>query len=90
MPSVKGPRHTDIITENSIQTVKYSNIPLHIGSRSKKDSTCCSVTLDGEGIPNVTDTTHLDIDRNMGSKGDVKKKVHLGRRTMYTLMGAGA
>ena len=26
----------------------------------------------------------------MGSKGDVKKKVHLGRRTMYSLMGAGA
>ena len=26
----------------------------------------------------------------MGSKGDVKKKVHLGRRAMYSLMGAGA
>ena len=32
----------------------------------------------------------LDLDRNLGSKVGVKKKVQLGRRAMYSLMGAGA
>ena len=73
-----------------IQTTKSSNLPLHLCIESKKSSNDSIVTLDGEEIPNVTETIHLGIDRNLGSQTDIKKKVQLGRRAMYSLMGAGA
>ena len=73
-----------------IQTTKSSNLPLHLCIESKKSSNDSIVTLDGEEIPNVAETIHLGIDRNLGSQTDIKKKVQLGRRAMYSLMGAGA
>ena len=70
-----------------IQTTKSSNLPLSMESKNSTD-TC--VTLDGEQIPSVFETVHLGIDRNTRSLVDIKKKLHLGRRTLYSLMGAGA
>ena len=71
-----------------IQTTKSSNLPPHL--ESKKNFTDICVTLDGEQIPSVLETVHLGIDRNTRSLVDIKKKLQLGRRTLYSLMGAGA
>ena len=76
--------------EIRIQTTKSSNLPLHLSTESKKNSTDTCVTLDGEQIPRVLETVHLGIDRNTISFVDIKKKLQLGRRTLYSLMGAGA
>ena len=57
---------------------------------SKKNPTDTCVTLDGEQIPSVSETVHLGVDRNTRSLVDIKKKLQLGRRTLYSLMGAGA
>ena len=73
-----------------IQTTKSSNLPLHLSTQSKKNSTDICVTLDVEQIPSVFETVHLGIDRNTRSLVDIKKKLQLGRRTLYLLMGAGA
>ena len=72
-----------------IQTTKSSNFPLHLSTESKKNSTDTCVTLDGEQIPSVFETVHLGIDRNTRSLVHIKK-LQLGRRTLYSLMGAGA
>ena len=73
-----------------IQTTKSSSLPLHLSMESKKNSSDTCVTLDGEQIPSVFETVHLGIDRNTRSLVDIKKKLQLGRRTLYSLMGAGA
>ena len=61
-----------------------------LSMESKKNSTDTCVTLDGEQIPSVFETVHLGIDRNTRSLVDIKKKLQLGRGTLYSLMGAGA
>ena len=50
------------------------------------------VTLDDIPIPQESDTVarHLRVDRNLKGNGNTEKKVKIGRRTMYALMGAGA
>ena len=65
-----------------IQTTKSSNLPLHLSTESKKNSTDTCVTLDGEQISSVFETVHLGIDRNTRSL--------VISRTLYSLMGAGA
>jgi len=45
--------------------------------------------LEGTRIPFDTSTTHLGIHRNTKCKVNTKEKVELGRRTAYSLMGAG-
>ena len=73
-----------------IQTTKSSSLPLHLSTESKKNSTDTCVTLDGEQIPSVLETVHLGIDRNTRSLVDIKKKLQLGRRSLYSLVGTGA
>ena len=72
-----------------IQTTRSSNLH-HLSTESRKNSTDNCVTLDGEQIPSVFETVHLDIDRNTRSLADIKKKLQLSRRTLYSLIGAGA
>lgn len=48
------------------------------------------LTLDSIPIPQEAETVHLGINRSLKATGDVEKKAQLGRRTMYSLMGAGA
>ena len=64
---------------------KSSNLPFHLSMESKKNSTDTCVFLDGEQIPSVFQTVHLGIDRNTRSLVDIKKKLQLGRRTLYSL-----
>ena len=48
------------------------------------------VTLDDIPIRQESDTVHLGVDKNLKGNGNAEKKAHIGRRTMYALMGAGA
>ncbi|MCW4345464.1 MAG: reverse transcriptase domain-containing protein, partial [Candidatus Thiodiazotropha endolucinida] len=48
------------------------------------------LTLDNIPIPQEAETVHLGVDRNLKADGNVEKKAQLGRRTMYSMMGAGA
>ena len=48
------------------------------------------LALDSIPVPQETETVHLGIDRNLTATGTIEKKAQLGRRTMYSLIGAGA
>ncbi|KAH3752875.1 hypothetical protein DPMN_187501 [Dreissena polymorpha] len=45
--------------------------------------------LEGTRIPLDTSTTHLGVYRDTKGKVNTKDKIELGRRTSYSLMGAG-
>ncbi|KAH3808629.1 hypothetical protein DPMN_136986 [Dreissena polymorpha] len=45
--------------------------------------------LEGSRIPLDTSTAHLGVYRNTKCKVNTKDKIELGRRTAYSLMGAG-
>ena len=47
------------------------------------------VTIYGKEIPIEEKTTHLGIQRNTKCQPNIDEKVNLGRRTAYSLMGAG-
>ena len=40
-------------------------------------------------IENSNSATHLGIVRNINGKPDIDEKINLGRKTAYSLMGAG-
>ena len=42
-----------------------------------------------EPISKVQSTVHLGVHRKFTGKSDIQKKLQLGRRTMYSIMGAG-
>ena len=42
-----------------------------------------------ESIKKASSTVHLGVERSKTGRPDVGKKIQLGRRTMYGLMGAG-
>ena len=42
-----------------------------------------------EAISKVQSTVHLGIHRQTNGRPDITHKVQLGRRTMYSMMGAG-
>jgi len=45
--------------------------------------------LEGQNIPITNQTTHLGVYRNSTGKLNVDEKINLGRRTAYSLLGAG-
>lgn len=55
----------------------------------KMDREDISLTLGEEHIPLTDQTTHLGISRNTKSKLCVEEKINLGKRTAYSLLGAG-
>ena len=50
---------------------------------------CASFTLNGEEMAQVDNAKHLGIHREVNNKVNVDGKISLGRRTAYSLMGAG-
>ena len=45
--------------------------------------------MNGEEMPQVDHAKHLGIHREVNNKVNVDEKISLGRRTAYSLMGAG-
>ena len=45
--------------------------------------------INGKTVPRENKTTHLGIERNTKCQPNTDEKVNLGRRTAYSLMGAG-
>ena len=48
-----------------------------------------SITLYGEEVPVKVQTVHLGICRNTNDNPDIDEKINIGRKTAYSLMGAG-
>ena len=48
-----------------------------------------SITLYGEEVPVKDQTVHLGICRNTNDNPDIDEKINIGRKTAYSLMGAG-
>ena len=48
-----------------------------------------SITLYGEKVPVMNQTVHLGIYRNSKCNFNIDEKINIGRRTAYSLMGAG-
>ena len=60
------------------------------GIELEKDSQSeVEIRYGNEPIKKVKSAVHLGVERSKTGRPDVKKKVQLGRRTMYSLMGAG-
>lgn len=58
-------------------------------NRGKRGAGCDSIRYGDESILKVQSAVHLGIDRSKSPRPDIQKKVQLGRRTLYSLMGAG-
>ena len=48
-----------------------------------------NIVFGDESIPKVQSTDHLGIHRQTNGRPDITFKVQLGRRTMYSMIGAG-
>ncbi len=72
-----------------INPQKSAVVPLASGRNSdRKDR--LELTLGGGPIQYSKEEVHLGVERNKAGKINIGKRVELGRRTMYALMGAGA
>ena len=56
-------------------------------NKDDRDSQC-DIKFGDESISKVLSTVHLGIHRHSSGRPDIMQKVQLGRRTMYSLMGA--
>ena len=53
------------------------------------DSECTDIYMAGDTISNDSKTTHLGIHREVKDKPNIEEKINIGRRTAYSIMGAG-
>ena len=58
-------------------------------SRAKKRETEPDIFMAGERVDTPDTTVHLGIVRNTNGRADIDGKISLGRKTAYSLMGAG-
>ena len=80
-------------------TGSYANIARFVIHRNKcyilifweqyAQPQCVSFPLNGEEMSQVDHAKHLGIHREVNNKVNADKKISLGRRTAYSLMGAG-
>ena len=68
-----------------IHPKKSEEVPLN---KDDKDLQC-DIKFGDESISKVQSTVHLGIHRHSSGRPDIMQNVQLGRRTMYSLMGAG-
>ena len=66
-----------------INAQKSASLIYNVKDRNK------TYTLDGESIPVADSTIHLGIYRDKKGKPNIDDKINLGRRTAYSLLGAG-
>ena len=62
---------------------------LRFTSRAKKRETEPDIFMAGERVDTPDTTVHLGIVRNTDGRADIDGKISLGRKTAYSLMGAG-
>ena len=62
---------------------------LRFASRAKKRKTEPDIFMAGECVDTPDTTVHLGIVRNTNGRADIDGKISLGRKTAYSLMGAG-
>ena len=55
----------------------------------RKDDSELNIFLNGERVDITDQAVHLGIQRNTSGKPDIDGKITLGRKTAYSLMGAG-
>ena len=58
-------------------------------TKRKKNDTELGIVMAGEKVDTPSSTVHLGIVRNTSGQVDVEGKISLGRKTAYSLMGAG-
>ena len=58
-------------------------------TKRKKNDTELGIVMAGEKVDTPSSTLHLGIVRNTSGQVDVEGKISLGRKTAYSLMGAG-
>ena len=56
---------------------------------SGRNTECKNFTLADQTVTSENSTVHLEIKRDVSRKVNVEEKVSFGRRTAYSLMGAG-
>ena len=56
---------------------------------NKRNSDKMKLMLNNDPIPVSDSTTHLGLKRELGECTDIDRKIELGRRTAYSLLGAG-
>ena len=80
--------------EDNTQKERYcvnpskSNTLLNPYERSN-DVECTDIFMADDTITNNMDTTHLGIFRNVNDKPNIEEKISNGRKTAYSVMGAG-
>ena len=62
---------------------------LRFNPRTKKRETEPDIFMAGEHVDTPETTVHLVIVRNTNGRADIDGKITLGRKTAYSLMGAG-
>ena len=68
-----------------IHPKKSEEVPLNKDDKESQSN----IVFGDEAIPKVQSTVHLGIHRQTNGRPDITHKVQLGRRTMYSMMGAG-
>ena len=71
---------------------RYFIHPLKSSSRmycSGRNKECANFTLADQAVTSENSTVHLGIKRDVSGKVNVEENVSLGRRTVYSLIGAG-
>ena len=56
---------------------------------NKRNSDKIKLMLNNDPIPVSDSTTHLGLKRDLGECTHIERKIELGRRTAYSLLGAG-
>ena len=70
-----------------VNPVKSSTLFYHFNR--KVNNECTEILLAGDKISNDQKTPHLGIDRTLSDRPSIEEKISLGRKTAYSLMGAG-
>ena len=68
-----------------IRPKKSEEVPLNKDDKESQSN----IVFGDESIPTVQSTVHLGIHKQTNGRPDITHKVQLGRRTMYSMMGAG-
>ena len=68
-----------------IHPKKSEEVPLNKDDKESQSN----IVFGDEAIPKVQSTVHLGIHRQTNGRPDITHTVQLGRRTMYSMMGAG-
>ena len=71
----------------TIHPQKSEEVVLNLEADSQSEET---VKYGDVPIKKVKSTVHLGVERNKTGRPEISKRIQLGRRTMYSLMGVGA